>query len=66
MLVWIIVHGKVNTCDMLEWRRLVFLSPTWCVICKGGVESLNHMSALCNSISSLAMAVLGESCVGSF
>lgn len=65
MLVWIIVQGKVNMCDTLEWRRLVFLSPTWCVICRG-VESLNPMSSLSNSISSLVKAVLGESCVGSF
>ena len=35
-LVWLVVHGKVNTNDKLQLRRpYKSLCPQWCILCKG-------------------------------
>lgn len=45
---WLLVHGRVSTCDVIQ-KRLpnVFLSPNWYSLCKSNSESLNHIFLHC-------------------
>ena len=41
--VWLVVHKKVNTNDMLQVRRpYKSLSPHWCILCKESGKSIDH------------------------
>ena len=46
--VWLVVHKKVNTNDMLHVRRpYKSLSPHWCILCKESGESIDHLFLHC-------------------
>ena len=45
---WLIAHGRVNTCDLLQKRRPnSCLSLSWCALCKKDAETLNHLLIHC-------------------
>ncbi|KAM2004953.1 hypothetical protein FF1_000090 [Malus domestica] len=48
VLVWLVALRKVNTCDQIQ-RRMPYtcFSPHWCVLCKSGEESVNHVFLHC-------------------
>lgn len=47
--LWIVPLNRINTLDMLQWRRpSMALSSHWCVLCKKDSASANHISIHCN------------------
>jgi hypothetical protein len=47
-LGWLIAHGKVNTCDIIQKRYPnLCLLPSWCVMCQNSEENLNHLFLHC-------------------
>lgn len=43
VLGWLVVHERVNTCEILQRRREnCCFSPHWCVLCKLNEENANH------------------------
>ena len=61
-LVWLVALGKVNTCDKVQSRMpFVCLSPHWCVLCKFGEESANHVFLHCLYSIQLWWKLLNES-----
>ena len=47
-LAWLVAHGKANTNDKLQLRRLYkSLCPQWCILCKGNGESIDHLFLHC-------------------
>ena len=54
ILGWLVAHGRVNTCDLLQRRRPnVCFSPHWCVLCKKQGESVDHVFVQCEVVSQL-------------
>ena len=54
ILGWLVAHGRLNTCDMLQRRRPnSCFSPHWCVLCKMNGESAIHTFLQCESASYL-------------
>ena len=54
ILGWLVAHGRVNTCDLLQRRRpKACFSPHWCVLCKKQGESVDHVFVLCEVVSQL-------------
>ncbi|KAM7473769.1 hypothetical protein LguiB_021012 [Lonicera macranthoides] len=48
VFTWLVAHGRVNTCDLLQKRRPNYcLSPSWCVLCKQNEETLSHILLHC-------------------
>lgn len=45
---WLVVLGKLNTCDLVQKRNHHrVLSPSWCVLCRGSDESIDHLLLHC-------------------
>ena len=45
---WTVVLDRLNTMEMLQMRRpFLYLSPSWCVLCKSEGESANHLFMHC-------------------
>ena len=54
ILGWLVAHGRLNTCEMLQRRRpFCCFSPHWCVLCKRNGENANHIFLQCEVASSL-------------
>ena len=54
ILGWLVAHGRVNTCDLLQRRRpKACFSPHWCVLCKKQGESVDHVFVQCEVVSQL-------------
>ncbi|CAL2262014.1 unnamed protein product [Prunus armeniaca] len=48
VFVWLVALGKVNTLDLVQRKRpFMYLSPQWCVLCKLGEESVDHLFLHC-------------------
>jgi hypothetical protein len=48
ILAWLVAHGKVNTCNNIQKRRpFHYLNPQWCILCKAGKESIDHLFLHC-------------------
>ncbi|KAM7469441.1 hypothetical protein LguiA_007624 [Lonicera macranthoides] len=48
VLAWLAALRKTNTADLLQIRRpFQQLSPSWCIMCKGSYESLDHLMIHC-------------------
>lgn len=48
VLAWVITHGKITTCNMVQRRRrAVSPSPPWCVMCKDGYDYVKHLFVQC-------------------
>ena len=46
---WLLTLKKLNTQDLLQKRQLfLFVSPSWCVNCRNGSESVNHLFLHCS------------------
>ncbi|KAK9951574.1 hypothetical protein M0R45_007012 [Rubus argutus] len=53
-LGWLMAHGRLNTCEMLQRRRPnSCFSPHWCVLCKQNEESTSHIFLQCELASHL-------------
>jgi hypothetical protein len=53
-LGWLVAHGRLNTCEMLQRRRPnSCFSPHWCVLCKQHGESAIHIFLQCDLASHL-------------
>ena len=58
---WLMVLGKLLTCDILQKHfPNALLSPNWCVLCRGDTEDLNHLLLHCPFSSTLWNRVLNE------
>ena len=45
---WLLTLKKLNTQDLLEKRQpFLLVSPSWCVMCRNGNESVNHLFLHC-------------------
>ena len=45
---WLLILKKLNTQDFLQKRQLFLsVSPSWCVMCRNGSESVNHLFLHC-------------------
>lgn len=54
LFVWSLVHRSILTNEVLQKRRPnCYLSPHWCIMCKGERESLNHFFLHCSVARSL-------------
>jgi hypothetical protein len=54
VLGWLVAHGRLNTCDLLQRRRpKACFSPHWCVLCKKKGESGDHVFVQCEVVSQL-------------
>ena len=46
---WLLILKKLNTQDLLQKRQpLLYVSPSWCVMCKKGSETVNHLFLHCS------------------
>ena len=54
VFAWLVVHGKLNTCDLIQRRNPhMALSPSWCVLCRKDGESVDHLLMHCEVSSKL-------------
>ena len=45
---WLLTLKKLNTQDLLQKRQpFLSISPSWCVMCRNGSESINHLFLHC-------------------
>ena len=50
VFAWLVVHGKVNTCDLVQRRNPnMALSPSWCVLCRKQNETIDHLLMHCET-----------------
>ena len=46
---WLLILKKLNTQDLLQNRQLfLFVSPSWCAICRNESESVNNLFLHCS------------------
>ena len=46
---WLLTLKKLNTQDLLQKRQLFLsVSSSWCVMCRNGSESVNHLFLHCS------------------
>ena len=49
VFAWLVALGKVNTCDVLQKKRPnCTLNPNWCIMCKRGEETVDHLFIHCS------------------
>ena len=54
VFVWLVVHGKVNTCDQIQRQNShMVLSPSWCILCRKDDESIDHLFIHCEIANKL-------------
>ena len=74
VFVWLVIHGKVNTFDLVQKRNPnMALSPAWCVLCRKDNESIDHLLIHCQVANGLwaqlrreagVLGALPEKCKG--
>uniref|UniRef100_A0A803P465 Reverse transcriptase domain-containing protein n=1 Tax=Cannabis sativa TaxID=3483 RepID=A0A803P465_CANSA len=58
---WLLALEKVNVHDKVQKRKpFLYISPGWCVCCKGSGESVGHLFLECKFIGRIWRYVLGE------
>ena len=61
IFAWLVVHGKVNTCDLVQRRNPnMALSPSWCVLCSKQNESIDHLLMHCEIATKLWNQLFNE------
>ena len=54
VFAWLVVHDKVNTCDLVQrWNPNMALSPSWCVLCWKQNETIDHLLMHCEITTKL-------------
>ena len=61
VFAWLVFHGKINTCDMVQRRNPhSALSPSWCILCRNDGKTLDHLMLHCEVASILWKILLKE------